>query len=289
MGVGGTEPTETPRWHRDKWLDAMWDCRTLTPNERCVAHVYARYAGKKQIAWCKWEEIRDRTGIKSRDAINRAISGLITGGWLEVSEKARQHYSARYRLVLPPAQGSGKRTPGRAAKPARGPANGHLGEGGEGPAVRLTDIPGVRQTTPAVRFPDPISLTQRPDIEIGGTLPPDPLRPDHPAGGRNESTQPALAAVPDHNDTQKVTSKTRARHETVNRPLIAVIENEIEEDEMPSPPPRHITEELLPALAAQLTKINTRKTPTNDYLCDRVDLDHNDPHTITPTVRIGAS
>lgn len=32
-------------WPRDRWRSAIWDCETLTPNERVVAYAYAEFAG----------------------------------------------------------------------------------------------------------------------------------------------------------------------------------------------------------------------------------------------------
>lgn len=88
-------------WPRDVWLDALWDAEGLKPNERVVAYAYARYAGRRDVSWCSWDELRRRTGIRSRDAISRALAGLIGAGWLTEVSKARQHYSARYRLTIP--------------------------------------------------------------------------------------------------------------------------------------------------------------------------------------------
>lgn len=88
-------------WPRDGWLDAMWDDDTIRPNERVVAMAYARFAGSRDLTWCTWEELKRRTGLRSNDAINRAIKGLLDGGWLVEVEPARQHYSARYRLIQP--------------------------------------------------------------------------------------------------------------------------------------------------------------------------------------------
>lgn len=96
-------------WPRDAYVEAVWESETLRPNERLVAYAFARYAGSTDVAWCSWDELRRRTGIRSRDAINRALGGLLNAGWLVEVEHSRQHYSARYRLAIPP-QGSVKRT-----------------------------------------------------------------------------------------------------------------------------------------------------------------------------------
>jgi hypothetical protein len=99
------EPTTSANvWHRDLWLNAMWDSESVKPNERVVAYVYARYAGARDSAWCAWDELKRRTGIRSRDAISRAISGLVDTGWLKEAERARQHYSVVYQLTIPVQQ-----------------------------------------------------------------------------------------------------------------------------------------------------------------------------------------
>jgi biotin operon repressor len=93
------------KWPRDLWLEAIWEDEAVKPNERVVAYVYARYAGKGETTWCSWEELRRRTGIKSRDAVWRAVSGLKAAGWLVEESPARQHRSATYRLSSPLAAG----------------------------------------------------------------------------------------------------------------------------------------------------------------------------------------
>jgi biotin operon repressor len=89
------------KWPRDLWLEAIWEDEAVKPYERVVAHVYARYAGKGETTWCSWDELRRRTGIKSKDAIWRAVSGLKKAGWLIEESPARQHRSAVYRLTSP--------------------------------------------------------------------------------------------------------------------------------------------------------------------------------------------
>lgn len=89
------------KWPRDLWLEAIWEDPTLKPNERVVAYCYAQYAGKTSTTWCAWDEIKRRTGIRSKDAVWRAVSGLVGAGWLEESQRARQHRSAVYRLTCP--------------------------------------------------------------------------------------------------------------------------------------------------------------------------------------------
>lgn len=102
------------------------------------------------MSWCTWEELRRRTGIRSRDSLSRAITGLVSGGWLVVVEKARQHRSARYRLVIPTLPSSpdtGRLEP--ASSPESGPLNG----------AQQSDF-----GSPAVRFPPPSSPDSGPDL-----------------------------------------------------------------------------------------------------------------------------
>jgi hypothetical protein len=140
--------TEAQRWPRDAWLDALWEAEPVKPNERVVAYAYARYAGSGDISWCSWDELRKRTGIRSRDAISRAVSGLVDGGWLFEVERARQHYSTRYRLTIPAIQQSVSRTPGKAQQ-----------------SVSRTAQPsGSRTPEPsAVRFPESSSPFHGPE------------------------------------------------------------------------------------------------------------------------------
>jgi hypothetical protein len=78
--VGGERVPE--KWPRDLWLEAIWEDESLKPNERQVAYVYSRYAGRQDTTWCAWAELRRRTGLRSRDAVWRAIQGLQKAGWL---------------------------------------------------------------------------------------------------------------------------------------------------------------------------------------------------------------
>ena len=93
---------ERNRWPREEYLDAVFRCPDLKPNERLVAQVFAFYAMDGTVAYAAPETIRQHTGIRSRDAMWRAIKGLVDAGWLVQVEKARQHYSPRYRIRIPP-------------------------------------------------------------------------------------------------------------------------------------------------------------------------------------------
>lgn len=101
----------TVRWPRDDWLDALWDCEdpALKPAERTMAYTYARYAGKTDLTWCPDEEMRRRTGISSRDTLNKTRKTLISRGWLVEVERPRQHRSGRYRMTIPESEGEMRR------------------------------------------------------------------------------------------------------------------------------------------------------------------------------------
>jgi hypothetical protein len=94
-------PERGDKWPRELWLDAIWEDPDVKPNERTVAYAYARFAGGGATSWCSWDQLRRRTGIKSRDAIWRALSGLVDAGWLSMVDRPRQHRSAVYRLTVP--------------------------------------------------------------------------------------------------------------------------------------------------------------------------------------------
>lgn len=87
-------------WPREAWLHRMFDS-DLKPLAKLVATVYARYAGRGDVAWVEGPTLRKQTSL-SRDATNRALRALEAAGWLEVVEPARQHRATRYRLSVPP-------------------------------------------------------------------------------------------------------------------------------------------------------------------------------------------
>ena len=78
------------------WLDAIWDDEELKPNERVVAYVVARHTDMDGVALVTYDEIRRRSGIKSRDAVARALCSLADAGWLE-----RTAQVSTYRLTAP--------------------------------------------------------------------------------------------------------------------------------------------------------------------------------------------
>jgi hypothetical protein len=178
------KPEPAARWHRDVWFDAIWADRAPKPNERIVAYVFARYAGKQNVTWCTWDELRRRTGIKSRDGVSRAISGLIESGWLKEIEKARQHRSPRYELTIPGIQQSGKQTsepPQQSAKQTSGSSS-STGNG-------LPSSPADETSSP---FPETRGPFGGPEVsnEVknhidqngGHAAPRTPLREDDPSG-----------------------------------------------------------------------------------------------------------
>lgn len=96
---------------RTRYTDAIWDNNALRPNEVLVALVYAKYAGAKDyqtgqtadpdISWVAWVELSERTKIRSKDALNRAVKGLVEAGWMHQVEGRKQHRAPRYRLTIP--------------------------------------------------------------------------------------------------------------------------------------------------------------------------------------------
>jgi hypothetical protein len=175
------KPEQTPRWHRDVWFDAIWGCQALKPNERIVAYVFARYAGKLTVTWCAWDELRRRTGIKSRDGISRAIHGLIDSGWMTEIEKARQHRSARYELTIPASQMSGKQTPQQSGKQTPDGSS-SSGDGHPSSPADETSSPSPETSSP-FSGPEVSTLGKDHRDQNGGhAAPRTPLRQDDPSG-----------------------------------------------------------------------------------------------------------
>lgn len=202
-------PDRATRWPRDVWMDAIWDCETLTPPQRAVAYTFARYAGHRDTSWCPQNELRKRTGMKSRTAISDAVKSLVDGGWLMLVEKARQHRSARYRMVVRGVQMSTSRT-------SKAP--------GFDPDVHEVDIPDVHLVDPDVHLMDsdvhetvPISLTDYSNGSLGPeghAAPRTPLRQTTPSGRSNETATPIPEVVTDQADLATQPT-TRARAENV--------------------------------------------------------------------------
>lgn len=93
-------------WFRDEYAEAVWECASLRPNEKLVALTYADHAGNPEkpgndVAWVVWRRLSERTGIRSKTSLSRAVRGLEAAGWLVLAEGRKQHYSPRYRLVIP--------------------------------------------------------------------------------------------------------------------------------------------------------------------------------------------
>ncbi len=93
-------------WFRDEYTEAVWEPNALRPNEVLVALAYARYAGSRDnprgdVSWVPWPRLSTMTGIRSRDALSRALKGLVAAGWMTQIEPARQHRAPRYQLTIP--------------------------------------------------------------------------------------------------------------------------------------------------------------------------------------------
>jgi hypothetical protein len=179
----------------------MWEDATLSAPERALAFVYARYAGRNDYSWCTWDELIKRSGIRSRATIGKHLASLQAKGWLTEKEPPRQHYSARYLLTDPTAQQFKNCTAGD----------------------QLTESPVVQFLTSSSSIPVPEYSDTEVREKNGGTLPPDPLRPEHASRTRTEQHDP-LTAVPNPNATNDVTSRPRAH--AIDRPLVALIEGE---------------------------------------------------------------
>lgn len=174
-------------WFRDQYADAVRDCGyALRPNEKLVALVYADHAGDpdnpgNDVAWVSWGRLSEQTGIRSKDALNRAVRHLEKRGWLRLVEARKQHRSPRYRLVIPDEpevraayvwDGSEVRETDLSEvrepdiKPTenqpRGPRNGLLEQSSGTPHGQL-EAPEVRETTPEVRETTPRGTPDGPD------------------------------------------------------------------------------------------------------------------------------
>lgn len=93
-------------WFRDEYAEAVWECASLRPNEKLVALTYADHAGDpgkpgNDVAWVVWRRLSERTGIRSKTSLSRAVRALEAAGWMVLVEGKKQHYSPRYRLVIP--------------------------------------------------------------------------------------------------------------------------------------------------------------------------------------------
>lgn len=253
----------------------MWESDSLTAHERVLAFIYARYAGKNNHSWCTWNELIKRSGIKSRATISKYLTALQAKGWLAEKDPARQHYSARYYLTTPGPQQFTSCTAESDEDTAEDEPSSSirvpLANGSEAPAVQDVNCPAVQSLTPAVQSAYPSTQTQRSEEQPGGTLPPDPLRPEHAPRTPNDHG-PNLTAVPHSNDHKRVTSQTRAGAE-LRRPLLALIETETPEYVIDinqlalavDIPPLELDPEraaMWPVLQAQLARINHLKVPT---------------------------
>lgn len=171
-------------WFRDLYADAVRDCGyALRPNEKLVALVYADHAGDPEkplndVSWVSWPRLSEQTGIRSKDALNRALRHLEKRGWLVLVSKRTQHKSPRYRLVIP------ENPEVREAYVWKEPevretdvSDVREADVSADPDVRLADIcdtPEVRLATPEVRETTP---RRTPDVPDPST---DPSTTDKP-------------------------------------------------------------------------------------------------------------
>ena len=181
-------------WYRDQYADAVWECESLRPNEKLVLLTYADHAGDPEnpandVAWVSWPRMSQRTGIRSKDTLNRAVRYLEKRGWLVLAEARRQHRSPRYRLVIPPnpevretyvweepeVRETDDRPVDNQAPEVREADVSAVSE------VRLTDVsetPEVRETTPEVRETTARGTGNGPDPSTDPSTTDNPLIPE---------------------------------------------------------------------------------------------------------------
>lgn len=88
----------TRLWWRTRWSDAVWSS-DLKALEKLVAFAYADHARAERTAWVTLDRLCERTGL-SRDAANRALRGVVAGGYLTVFRKTIKRPTV-YALSLP--------------------------------------------------------------------------------------------------------------------------------------------------------------------------------------------
>lgn len=86
-------------WWRSKWMESIYTADDLKPLEVLVATVYADHAHDKRVAWVTGGRLIQRTKL-SRDAMNRALKGLESKGYLVAIER-RHRRPTVYGLVIP--------------------------------------------------------------------------------------------------------------------------------------------------------------------------------------------
>ena len=86
---------------RQLWADAVWEDTTLSPHEKLVALLFAKFAGKGiESVFVSRRVIQRYTGI-GRTKVNEVVTSLDDRGWLDRVEKERAQRAPRYRLRVP--------------------------------------------------------------------------------------------------------------------------------------------------------------------------------------------
>lgn len=216
-----------------------------------------------------WETDSDRLSEgrkEGRDAIRTAMSELKKAGYLKqirTQDPTTGRWSTGAELTDAPEDGF----------PVPGVTSGNTMSSQVGPT---TGKPTVGY--PVVGKPGPIPRTDSKNgqqgLEAGGTLPPDPLRTEHPSGTRNDQAE-RLTAVPHLNGTRQVTHQTRARKNTAAQrqiPIMFAIDGALSPEPIPTDPNQlDLIPEPTPPdnaqrqadwgrLENQLTRINTHTT-----------------------------
>lgn len=171
-------------WFRDVYAEAVWECESLRPNEKLVALTYADHAGDPEnpgndVAWVVWRRLSVRTGIRSKSTLSRVLRALEAAGWLVLVEGRKQHYSPRYRLVIPEKPEvrdsytwEGDPEPPEVREPDNRPVDNHAPEvqesnNWEPPEVATVDNseqPDVQNSTPVVQETTARGSANGPDL-----------------------------------------------------------------------------------------------------------------------------
>lgn len=82
----------------EAWVECVWQS-ALKPLEKLVALVFADRC-RGPVVYVSYPDLMKRTGL-SRDAVGRALRGVVDGGFLVKVGDARQHHATRYTLAQP--------------------------------------------------------------------------------------------------------------------------------------------------------------------------------------------
>jgi hypothetical protein len=197
-----------------------------------------------------WETDSERlaNGRKEgRDAIRTAFKEMESAGYL-IRKKIQDAVTGRWSTVgeltdNPPADTSEDDqdlTSEDSDRPQLAPTTGFQASGKPPPRKRVSSRRRDQGKHPKTAGPPddwktdawkPVASSKNGDQglqepQMGAPPPPSPPRPERTQAPTRTDRIDPLTAVPDLNDTKQVTSRPRARNETVDRPLMTVILNE---------------------------------------------------------------